>query len=95
MDKYICAKCGAEWSSAWNIYGKYNHVCKVNEKEKFALEFDEPPALVFVQERGSNKVKVYQDGKELHGVRSIAINASAGDITTHTVEYITGLTDMK
>lgn len=59
---------------------------------RWSLTFDEPPDLVFVQERGSNKARVFQDGKELHGVRSIDISASAGDITTHTVECITGHT---
>ncbi|MCV4233317.1 hypothetical protein OHJ21_19220 [Virgibacillus sp. LDC1] len=88
MNNYICNRCGESC-------GKYNHVCEENKKEKFALTFDEPPALVFVQERGSNKVKVFQDGKELHGVRSIDINASVGEVTTHNVEYITGHTDMK
>ncbi|MTH32972.1 hypothetical protein GL282_09730 [Veillonella dispar] len=95
MSKYVCVDCGAEWSSDWDIYGKYIHVCKANKKEKFALEFDEPPALVFVQERGSNKVRVYQDGVELHGVRAIDINAHVDDVTTHTIEYITGCTKKK
>ena len=94
MSKLKCIDCGVEWSSA---YAAYVHVCNGRHeyKEKFTLTFDEPPALVFVQERGSNKVQVYQDGKVLKGVRSIAINAYADDVTTHTVEYITGHTDMK
>jgi predicted nucleic acid-binding Zn-ribbon protein len=94
MAKYICANCDTEWDSRQAIL---MHGCRACQKDnkKFMLEFDEPPALVFVQERGSNKVKVYQDGKELHGVRSIDINATAGKITTHTVEYITGHTDIK
>lgn len=91
MSKYVCVDCGAEWSTRYN---GYVHVCKGKQKDnnKFTLEFDEPPALVFVQERGSNKVKVYQDGVELHGVRAININAHVDDVTTHTIEYITGCT---
>lgn len=83
MNNYICNRCGGSC-------GKYNHVCEENKKEKFSLTFDKPPALVFVQERGSNKIKVYQDGIELHGVRAVDINARAHDVTTHTIEFITG-----
>lgn len=89
-EKYICVHCGDELQIPWDIHAK---LCKgSNNKEKFKLEFDEPPALVFVQERESNKVKVYQDGKELHGVRSIDIRAGVGKGTTHTIEFITGAT---
>ncbi|MCM3492856.1 hypothetical protein M4D52_05300 [Paenibacillus lactis] len=95
MTKYVCADCGAWWSEFCNEYEKHNHVCKNKKKEKFTLEFDESPALVFVQERGSNKIKVYQDGIELHGVRAVDINAHVDDVTTHTIEFITGYTKDK
>lgn len=62
-------------------------------KRKFILEFDEAPALVFVQKDSKGIIEIYQDGQLLKGVRSIIIEASAGEVTTHAVEYITGRTD--
>lgn len=49
------------------------------------------PSLVFVQD--GDKCRIYQDGKELKGVRRITIDACAGEQTTHTVEYLTGHTE--
>lgn len=62
-----------------------------NDK-KFVLEFDEPPALVFVQHEVGCRFEVYQDGKRLHGVRSIKIRAGIDEITTHEIELVTGKT---
>jgi hypothetical protein len=56
------------------------------------LMLDQHPALLFVQEKGGHYAKVYQDGQQLKGVRSITIHAAVGEATTHEVEYITGCT---
>lgn len=60
-------------------------------KEKFSLEFDKKPDLVFVQEKHGS-VKVYQDGNLLKGVRGITIRAGIDGPTTHEIEYVTGCT---
>ncbi|WP_256846925.1 hypothetical protein [Paenibacillus sp. Pae108] len=46
-------------------------------KKKFRLEheFDEAPALVFIQEKVGSGFRLYQDGKEVEGIRSIHIDA--------------------
>lgn len=61
-------------------------------KHKFILEFDDAPALVFVQRNARGSIEIYQDGKKLNGVRSIEIDAEVGEPTSHRVEYITGCT---
>jgi len=61
-------------------------------KRKFTLEFDEAPPLVFVQNRVGNDFVLYQDGKEVRGIRSLLIRAGYDDATTHEVEYLTGKT---
>lgn len=61
-------------------------------KNKFVLEFDEVPALVFVQDKVGDRFVVYQDGKCLHGVRIINIYAGIDEPTIHEVEYLTGST---
>jgi hypothetical protein len=62
-------------------------------RQKFILEFDEPPALVFVQHAVGHRCDVYQDGKKLKGVRAITIRAEANSPTTHVIEFATGLTN--
>ena len=59
---------------------------------KFILEFDEPPALVFVQHSVGDNCEIYQDGQKLKGVRTITIRAEAGEATTHEIEFVTGAT---
>lgn len=51
------------------------------------------PSLLFIQENGDRFPKIYQDGKELKGVRSITIRSAYDDITTHEVEFVTGCTE--
>lgn len=92
MGKCKCEYCGAEWSSKWSELGVYVHVCK-NKKEKFTLQFDEPPALLFIQEKGKRQARVIQNGKEVKGITSIRIEAKAGELTTHTIEYLTSITN--
>jgi hypothetical protein len=88
--KYTCLLCNKE------ILGPldpHQYSCKGDgNMSRFVLEFDEPPALVFVQEKTGHGAKVYQDGKELEGIKSIVIKADAGEFTTHTIEYLTGAT---
>jgi uncharacterized protein (DUF169 family) len=65
-------------------------------KRKFVLELDEAPALVFVQNRAGlcsfDNAVLYVDGEKVHGIRSLRIDASVDDITTHEIEYLTGMT---
>ncbi|OQV53372.1 hypothetical protein [Bacillus velezensis] len=49
--------------------------------------------LVFVQRKIGNDFEVYQDGKRLRGIRSIRIDASAQEFTTHMIEYVSGATE--
>jgi hypothetical protein len=67
-------------------------------KKKFVLEFDEEPALVFVQRKFGTAVgdaEFYQDGKKVNGWRTLSIDAGIDDLTTHQVEFITGATKEK
>lgn len=48
--------------------------------------------LVFVQNAAGDKFTVYQDGKEVRGIRSIRIDAGVDEFTTHEIEYVTGAT---
>lgn len=61
-------------------------------KKKYVLELDEKPALVFIQEQAGKHFKVYQDGEEVKGARTIRIHASFDEHTTHEIEYLTGRT---
>ena len=61
-------------------------------KRKYVLELDDKPALVFVQEQAGKYFKVYQDGAEVKGIRTIKITANFDDHTTHEIEYLTGRT---
>ncbi|AYQ17699.1 hypothetical protein [Bacillus paralicheniformis] len=47
--------------------------------------------LVFIC-RKPGRFEVYQDGKKLHGVMSVRINAKVGEFATHEIEYISGTT---
>jgi hypothetical protein len=58
--------------------------------DKFTLGFDKPPALLFVQERVGYQFTLYEDGRKVTGIRTLEIIASMDDVTTHTVEFITG-----
>lgn len=62
-------------------------------KKKFIIELDEAPALMFIQEKGNRPPKIYQDGKEVKGVRAIRIDAGVESLTTHMIEYATGHTE--
>ena len=64
----------------------------VEAKKKFILEFDEPPALIFIQEKAGPKCEVYQDGERVEGIRSVKIIAAYDEPTTHEIEYLTGMT---
>jgi hypothetical protein len=59
---------------------------------KFVLEFDEAPPLVFVQNKVGSDFTLYQDGKNVRGIRSLKIYAGYDEATTHEVEYLTGKT---
>lgn len=61
-------------------------------KKKFILEFDEAPALVFVQKNLQGGIEIYQDGEPVQGMRSIEIRAGVENVTTHRIEYVTGAT---
>lgn len=64
-------------------------------KKKFILEFDEEPALVFIQHKSgsiSGDAHLYQDGQEVKGWRNVVIRCGIDEITTHEVEYVTGAT---
>ena len=61
-------------------------------KGEFTLGFDEPPALVFVQEKAGTRCEVYQDGVRLKGVRNVKISSGYDEPTTHEIEYLTGVT---
>ncbi|QQK75081.1 hypothetical protein HUG15_05670 [Salicibibacter cibarius] len=52
-------------------------------------------ALVFVQEYCGEHCRVFQDGKELHGVTGVRITADEGEPTYHEIEYLTGKTNRK
>ena len=61
---------------------------------KFIIEFDKPPKLLFVSEDGSGysgKDKIYIDGKELKGCRSVVIRSYFGEPTIHEVEFVTAV----
>lgn len=48
--------------------------------------------LIFVQNAAGDSFTVYQDGKEVRGIRSIRIDAGVEEFTTHEIEYVTGAT---
>jgi hypothetical protein len=62
--------------------------------KKFVLEFDEEPALVFVQHKTGDiqNAEFYQDGKEVKGVVALRIEAEIDHFTTHSIGYMTGAT---
>ncbi|MFD0825846.1 hypothetical protein ACT8ZR_09225 [Neobacillus sp. M.A.Huq-85] len=64
----------------------------MERKDNFVLELDNEPALVFVQENLKGGFKVFQDGKEVKGIRNIKIYASYDGATTHEIEFLTGAT---
>jgi hypothetical protein len=63
-------------------------------KKKFILEFDEEPALVFVQRKSGDirNAELYQDGEEVKGCRTVRIDAGLDNLTTHEIEYLSGST---
>lgn len=63
-------------------------------RKKFVLEFDEEPALVFVEPKfgRDSHTQLYQDGELVHGWRKVTIQSSVDDATSHEVEYLTGCT---
>lgn len=65
---------------------------ELEKKEKFILELDEAPGLVFVQEEPGSRFTLFQDGKKVHGIRSVKIYADFESVTTHEIEFVTGAT---
>jgi hypothetical protein len=49
-------------------------------------------SLVFVQQEAGMKWRVFQDGVEVEGMKSIDINADIDYPTEHTIKYSTGTT---
>ncbi|MBT2727847.1 hypothetical protein J7E63_12950 [Bacillus sp. ISL-75] len=64
----------------------------MEKKDKFVLELDREPALVFVQESLKRGFTVFQDGKEVKGIRNIKIYSGFDSATTHEIEFLTGAT---
>ncbi|MGX5574111.1 hypothetical protein ACWKTS_22530 [Bacillus toyonensis] len=58
-------------------------------KKKFNLEFDEPPALVFVAHDTQPCGEVYINGEKIHGVTEINIKASTEEFTNYTMSGFT------
>jgi hypothetical protein len=79
----------------WDDFNKESISTKQVEQGKFVIEYDNAPALVFVQKDFAGVVEVYQDGVRLGGVYSIEIKAEVKKATTHKIEYLTGLTRYK
>ena len=59
-------------------------------KEKFMLEYDEPPALVFVSHDSRNE-EVYMHGRRIRDWTSLKIDSAIDKIT----EYDLGLISIK
>ena len=57
--------------------------------EKFVLEFDEAPALIFVSRDGKGEESLLINGVEVKGARSIIIRAGVDEFTTHEIKYVT------
>lgn len=103
LPKY-CSVCGANVNYSHCLHGeisesKYCRECgrslgKCKHKQKFILEFDEEPALVFVQHKTGDirEAELYQDGKKVKGWRSVRIKGAIDEFTSHEIEYLTGLT---
>ncbi|MGD6876946.1 hypothetical protein [Bacillus infantis] len=47
-------------------------------------------ALVFVQKEVGRDWTLYQDGKEVAGLKSVDINADIDYMTEHTLKFVTG-----
>lgn len=55
-------------------------------KKKYALEFEHKPVLVFIHEKEGEPFKVFKDGEEVLGVRSVRIISDFDDRTTYVIE---------
>lgn len=58
-------------------------------KKKFVLEFDEPPAFIFVSKDGVREEAVYQNGKKVKFWTGLDLHSEYGEPTTYEIEYIT------
>ncbi|MBS4195366.1 hypothetical protein [Lederbergia citri] len=56
---------------------------------------EKEPSLVFIQRKPGDDFTVLMDGKEVRGLRRITIHAEVGEVTTHEIEYLTGVTAEK
>lgn len=54
-------------------------------KKKFTLEFDEPPALIFVARDHQPCGEVFINGEKMHGITEINIKASTEEFTNYTM----------
>lgn len=68
-------------------------IIKVEVPEtRFKLEYAEEPALVFVSADGKHNERLFVNGEEVKGWRSITIRAGVDEFTTHEIEYVTAAT---
>ncbi|WP_028609724.1 hypothetical protein [Paenibacillus harenae] len=86
----LCPICGSAWLVDVGVVDTPSKFAAV-ERGEMIIPLGKV-ALLFVQEMGSRFPRIYQDGRELKGVRSITIHADADDVTRHTVEFVTGHT---
>ena len=57
----------------------------MEEKKKFILEFDEPPAFVYVCEE-PRKEHVYMNGNKIHAWTSLELNTNIEEVPTYKIE---------
>ncbi|MDR4942916.1 hypothetical protein RGU39_20330 [Bacillus wiedmannii] len=55
-------------------------ILKEEPKKKFVLEFDEPPALVFISHDG-NDDEIYENGKGVHNWTAVKIDSAIDKYT--------------
>lgn len=60
---------------------------------RFVLEFDEPPKLIFVSEKGHPRKgdALYIDGKRVNGIKAVRIYSRVDEVTTHEVDFVTAM----
>ncbi|KAA1803574.1 hypothetical protein FXB61_005688 [Bacillus cereus] len=80
-------------SDASEVYvgaDRFGRPLKTSKPEKkFALEFDEPPALIFVARDDKPCGEVFINGEEIHGITEINIKASTEEFTNYTMSGFT------
>ncbi|MCP8970560.1 hypothetical protein [Ectobacillus ponti] len=58
-------------------------------KRRFILEFDEPPAFLFVSGGGhSGDETIYIQGQKVQHWTDLQLNAGVDDVTTYKIGYI-------